>query len=71
MVKTALISVSNKEGIVEFAKELSKLNIKILSSGGTASLLQKNKVPVTPISDYIESGCLGFYRSHRKGNRKN
>lgn len=54
-VKTALISVSDKEGIVDFARELSKLNIKILSSGGTAALLQKNKVPVTLISDYIKS----------------
>lgn len=55
MIKTALISVSNKKGIVEFAKELAKSNIKILSSGGTASLLKKNKIPVTQISDYIKS----------------
>jgi len=49
---TALISVSNKEGIVEFARGLSKLGIKILSTGGTAKLLKKNKVSVTLISDY-------------------
>ena len=52
---TALISVSNKEGIVEFAKGLQKLGIKILSTGGTAKLLEKNKVPITLVSDYIES----------------
>ena len=51
-IKTALISVSDKEGIVEFAKALKRLGIEILSTGGTASLLKKNKVPVTLISDY-------------------
>mgnify|MGYP001192536404 CR=1 FL=1 len=54
-MKTALISVSNKEGIVEFAKGLDKLGVKILSTGGTAKLLEKNKVPVTQISDYTGS----------------
>jgi len=54
-MKTALISVSNKEGIVEFAKGLSKLKIKILSTGGTAKLLKKNKIPVTLISNYVQS----------------
>ena len=52
MVKTALISVSNKEGIVEFAKELQKQGYRILSTGGTASLLKKNKLDVTEISEY-------------------
>ena len=51
-IKTALISVSDKEGIVDFAKALKRLNVEILSTGGTASLLKKNKVPVTLISDY-------------------
>ncbi len=55
MIKTALISVSNKEGIVGFAKELSKLGVKILSSGGTGSLLKKNKIDVTEISNYIQT----------------
>lgn len=54
-MKTALISVSNKEGIVDFARGLSKLGIRILSTGGTASLLQKNDIPVTQISDYTKS----------------
>ena len=54
-MKTALISVSNKEGIVDFAKELNKLGIKILSTGGTAKLLKDNKIPVTLISDYTKS----------------
>ena len=54
-MKTALLSVSNKEGIVEFARGLNKLGIEILSTGGTANLLEKNKIPVTQISDYTGS----------------
>ncbi|MCK4859846.1 MAG: bifunctional phosphoribosylaminoimidazolecarboxamide formyltransferase/IMP cyclohydrolase, partial [Candidatus Omnitrophica bacterium] len=54
-MKTALISVSNKKGIVEFAKGLSKLGIKILSTGGTAKLLKKNDIPAILISDYTGS----------------
>jgi phosphoribosylaminoimidazolecarboxamide formyltransferase / IMP cyclohydrolase len=54
-MKTALISVSNKEGIVKFAKGLQELGIKILSTGGTAKLLKKNKISVTEISDYTQS----------------
>ena len=52
MVKTALISVSNKEGIVEFAKGLATLKINILSSGGTAKLLRENNIKVQDVSDY-------------------
>ena len=55
MMKTALISVYDKEGIVEFAKHLHNLGIKILSTGGTAKLLKKNKIPTILISDYIKS----------------
>lgn len=51
-IKRALISVSDKTGIAEFAKGLSLLNIEILSTGGTAKLLRDNKVPVTEVSDY-------------------
>lgn len=47
----ALISVSDKNGIVPFARELSKLNIEILSTGGTAKLLTDNGIPVRPVSD--------------------
>jgi len=51
MIKTALISVSDKNGIVEFAKELNKLGIKIISTGNTAKLLQKNKIKVMQASE--------------------
>jgi phosphoribosylaminoimidazolecarboxamide formyltransferase/IMP cyclohydrolase len=48
----ALISVFDKEGIVNFSKELIKLKFTLLSSGGTASVLQKAKVSHTDIADF-------------------
>jgi phosphoribosylaminoimidazolecarboxamide formyltransferase / IMP cyclohydrolase len=48
----ALISVSDKRGIVDFAKSLAALNIGILSTGGTAEALSKAGVAVTRVSDY-------------------
>ena len=51
-IKRALISVSDKSGIIEFAQNLVSLNVEILSTGGTAKLLQKNKIPVIEVSDY-------------------
>ena len=51
-VKRALISVSDKEGIVEFARQLSEMGVEILSTGGTAKLLQESGVPVTRVSDF-------------------
>ncbi len=51
-VQRALISVSNKAGIVEFAKELAAMQIEIISTGGTAAMLKNNGVPVIEISDY-------------------
>jgi phosphoribosylaminoimidazolecarboxamide formyltransferase / IMP cyclohydrolase len=48
----ALISVSDKQGIVRFAAELSRLGMEILSTGGTAKLLRENGVPVVEVSDY-------------------
>ncbi len=51
-IKRALISVSDKNGIVEFAQALADKNIELLSTGGTAKLLQQNNIPVTEVSDY-------------------
>ena len=51
MTKRALISVSNKEGILEFAKELVALDYEILSTGGTKKMLQDNNVPVTAVDE--------------------
>ena len=53
MQKLALISVSDKTGVLEFAKELvHHHNYTILSTGGTAKLLSSNGIPVTEVSDY-------------------
>ncbi len=52
VIERALISVSNKNGIIEFAKELSKLNIEILSTGGTAKLLREAGISVIDVSQY-------------------
>ncbi|MFH1849184.1 MAG: bifunctional phosphoribosylaminoimidazolecarboxamide formyltransferase/IMP cyclohydrolase [archaeon] len=54
-MKTALISVSNKEGIVDFARQIAEMGYEIISSGGTASLLKKEGVKVTLVSDYTGS----------------
>jgi phosphoribosylaminoimidazolecarboxamide formyltransferase/IMP cyclohydrolase len=52
MIKQALISVSDKTGVLDFARALSALGVNILSTGGTAKLLQDNGVPVTEVADY-------------------
>lgn len=51
-LSNAILSVSDKSGIVEFAKELIDLGINILSTGGTASLLRKQGITVMDVSDY-------------------
>lgn len=49
--KRALISVSDKNGILEFAQNLVKLGYEIISTGGTKKVLQENNVPVIGISE--------------------
>lgn len=51
-VKRALISVSDKTGIVEFAQALHAQGVEILSTGGTYRLLTDNKIPAVEVSDY-------------------
>ncbi len=52
VIQRALISVSDKTGIVAFAQTLAAQNIEILSTGGTAKLLIENAIPVIEVSDY-------------------
>lgn len=47
----ALLSVSEKRGIVNFAKELKALGYSLISTGGTAKLLKESKIEVTPIEE--------------------
>ena len=48
-VQRALISVSDKTGVVEFAKGLAALGVEIISTGGTAKVLSESGIPVVPI----------------------
>ena len=51
-IKRALLSVSDKTYLLDFAKQLHARGIELLSTGGTAKLLADNDVPVTEVSDY-------------------
>ncbi|RME63864.1 MAG: IMP cyclohydrolase [Nitrospirae bacterium] len=51
-IRRAIISVSDKTGIVDFAKTLQDLGVKILSTGGTAKTLMEAGIEVTEVSDY-------------------
>lgn len=51
-IRRALLSVSDKAGIIEFAQALSQRGIELLSTGGTARLLADAGLPVTEVSDY-------------------
>lgn len=51
-IKRALISVSDKTGILEFSQKIILQGIQILSTGGTAQLLRDNNLPVTDVSEY-------------------
>ncbi len=52
LVRRALISVSDKNGLLPFVQVLRKHDIEILSTGGTAALLRDNDIPVIEVSDY-------------------
>ena len=51
-ITRALISVSDKDGLAEFARGLTELGVEILSTGGTRRFLDQNGIPVRDISDY-------------------
>ena len=50
-IKRALISVSDKTGIIDFARELKQFNVEIISTGGTAKALRDAGIEVRDISD--------------------
>jgi phosphoribosylaminoimidazolecarboxamide formyltransferase/IMP cyclohydrolase len=54
IIKNALISVSEKKNIVYISKILVQNQVNLFSTGGTAKLLKRNKIPVTKISDYTQ-----------------
>jgi phosphoribosylaminoimidazolecarboxamide formyltransferase / IMP cyclohydrolase len=51
-IKKALLSVSDKSGIVDFARELGTYNIQFISTGGTAGILRANGVDIMDVADY-------------------
>ena len=51
-IQRALISVSDKTGLVEFARELHRLDVEIISTGGTARALKEAGVPVVEIGEF-------------------
>src|SRR3990167_4983888 len=53
-IKTALLSVSNKIGLVEFAEQLHLLGVKIISTGGTGALLQKANIPHQTVEEITQ-----------------
>ena len=52
---TAILSVHDKAGIIEFARGLASLGWTLLASGGTAKLLRENALSVTEVADYTRS----------------
>ena len=51
-IRRALISVSDKAGLVEFVRELRRLDVEIISTGGTARTLRDAGLPVIEISEF-------------------
>src|SRR5207247_107242 len=51
-IHRALLSASDKTGLVEFARTLNELGVELLSTGGTASLLKESGIPVIEVSAY-------------------
>jgi len=51
-IKQALLSVSDKDGILDFARALHALGVRLLSTGGTAKLLKEAGIPVNEVADY-------------------
>ena len=58
MIKRALISVWDKEGVVELGQFLQKNNIEILSTGGTQTALENAGVKVTSVSEITGTGAV-------------
>jgi phosphoribosylaminoimidazolecarboxamide formyltransferase/IMP cyclohydrolase len=54
-IQRALVSVSDKSGLVDFVRRLTKRGVEILSTGGTLKALQSNGIPVTSVESFTES----------------
>ena len=65
-IKTAVISVSDKSGVVELAKFLASKNIKIISTGGTSKLLKENGIDIIPISHITKNKNDEYFSGRMK-----
>lgn len=54
VIRRALLSVSDKTGIVDFARALHQQDVQLLSTGGTAKLLNDHQIPVIEVADYTQ-----------------
>jgi phosphoribosylaminoimidazolecarboxamide formyltransferase / IMP cyclohydrolase len=54
-IQRAVLSVSDKTGLIELAEKLHGWNVQILSTGGTANILKENGIPLIPVSEYTKS----------------
>ena len=75
-IQRALISVSDKTGLEEFAKDLHEFGVELISTGGTAAFLKGLGLPVIEISDYtgepeLFEGRLKTLHPDRKSTRLN
>ena len=61
-IHRALISVYDKTGVAAFARELQRLGVEILASGGTARALADEQIPVTPLESLTGFGELLGHR---------
>ena len=61
-IHRALISVYDKNGVAAFARELQRLGVEILASGGTARALAEERIPVTPVESITGFGELLGHR---------
>ncbi|MGH8336567.1 MAG: bifunctional phosphoribosylaminoimidazolecarboxamide formyltransferase/IMP cyclohydrolase, partial [Gammaproteobacteria bacterium] len=52
LIRRALLSVSDKTGLVDFARGLHQLKVELLSTGGTAKLLREAGIPIKEVSEY-------------------
>ena len=50
-IQRAIISVTDKTGVVEFARQLQELGVELVSTGGTSKLLRESNIPVKDISE--------------------
>ncbi|CAJ0626458.1 9079_t:CDS:2 [Entrophospora sp. SA101] len=53
--KIAILSVYNKTGLLEFAKALNELNVRLLGSGGTAKKIREAGIPISDVSEITKA----------------